>query len=85
NQPTVAALADYLRGQGGQGDSPLVRISDKVQGPTRIFVHDGSGTLAPYRALFAALGEDAPLEGLVLNDVPGYLALEPATAIRRLA
>lgn len=85
NQPTVAALADYLRGQGVEGDSPLVRISDKAQGPTRIFVHDGSGTLAPYRALFAALGEEAPLEGLVLNDVPAYLALEPATAIRQLA
>jgi pyochelin synthetase len=56
-----------------------------VQGPARIFVHDGSGTLAPYRALFAALGEEAPLEGLVLNDVPGYLALAPATAIRELA
>ena len=85
NQPTVAALADYLRGQGSESLSPLVRIREEAQGPARIFVHDGSGTLAPYRALFAALGEEAPLEGLVLNDVPGYLALAPATAIRELA
>ncbi|RBB92189.1 hypothetical protein C3E97_034025, partial [Pseudomonas sp. MWU12-2115] len=35
NQPTVAALADYLRGQGVEGESPLVRISDTAQGPTR--------------------------------------------------
>lgn len=87
NQPTVAALADYIRQQqdDSASGSPLVRIRDEAQGLTRIFVHDGSGTLAPYRALFAALGEEAPLEGLVLNDVPGYLALAPATAIRQLA
>ncbi|WP_261748672.1 non-ribosomal peptide synthetase [Pseudomonas citronellolis] len=84
NQPTVAALADFVRARDElRPGSPLVSIREQAAGHKRIFVHDGSGTLAPYRALFGALEGGA--DGLVLADVAGYLALEPEQAIRRLA
>ncbi|MBB5078728.1 non-ribosomal peptide synthetase [Nonomuraea endophytica] len=90
NQPTVAALAVHLREEredqerGTTAASPLVRLAEG-SGATRVLVHDGSGTLAPYRALIRELGDGAPLVGLAVADLAGYLELDPATAVGTLA
>ncbi|WP_327585115.1 amino acid adenylation domain-containing protein [Nonomuraea sp. NBC_00507] len=91
NQPTVAALAAHLRqaredrarGQSRTQASPLVHLAGG-EGPTRVLVHDGTGTLTPYRALTRELS-GGPLIGLVVNDAERYLELEPATAVETLA
>ncbi|MFI6532114.1 amino acid adenylation domain-containing protein [Nonomuraea sp. NPDC050547] len=90
NQPTVAALAVHLREEqedrerGTTAASPLVRLAEG-SGATRVLVHDGSGTLAPYRALIRELGDGAPLVGVAVADLAGYLELDPATAVGTLA
>ncbi|MEV4579791.1 amino acid adenylation domain-containing protein [Nonomuraea jabiensis] len=93
NQPTVAALAAHLRqarddreqGLPRTPASPLVRLSgDGGDGPVRVLLHDGTGTLTPYRALVPELS-GAPLLGLVINDAERYLELDPAQAVESLA
>ncbi|MFI6479317.1 amino acid adenylation domain-containing protein [Nonomuraea sp. NPDC050663] len=91
NQPTVAALAAHLRQAGedraagrtrGRAGS-LVRLSEG-DGPARVLVHDGTGTLTPYRALIRELaGTD--LYGLAIDDAELYLELDPAEAASTLA
>lgn len=89
NQPTIAALAQVLRPletsspQAATLTPTLVPIKTSATGPRRIFVHDGSGTLSPYRALFAEL--DGHIEGVALPSVEAYLALDPDHAIHQLA
>ncbi|MFI6294957.1 amino acid adenylation domain-containing protein [Nonomuraea sp. NPDC050790] len=94
HQPTVAALADGLRQGAGEGDgaraesTPLIPLGGDVgtDAPLRVLVHEGSGTLTPYRALsrlLAAKGE--PLAGLAITDVDAYLAEEPRGLIARRA
>ncbi|MFH8798221.1 amino acid adenylation domain-containing protein [Streptomyces sp. NPDC017936] len=97
NRPTVAALAEHLgatRGglaglAGAAPASPLVRISDGAAGPadtaTRVLVHDGTGTLIPYRAVMAALGDRLPLAGLVVDDIEAFLKADPRTQVAELA
>ncbi|MEV6033895.1 amino acid adenylation domain-containing protein [Nonomuraea sp. NPDC052116] len=94
NQPTVAALAAHLRqarddreqGLPRTHASPLVRLSgDGTKGGSvRVLLHDGTGTLTPYRALVPELS-GTPLLGLVINDAERYLELDPAKTVESLA
>ncbi|MFI6503350.1 amino acid adenylation domain-containing protein [Nonomuraea typhae] len=91
NRPTVAALAVHLREENADRArgaaataSPLVRLHEDGVRPTRVLVHDGTGTLAPYRALIGEL-TGRPLVGVAVADTPGYLDLDPATAVETLA
>ncbi|MFC4049816.1 non-ribosomal peptide synthetase [Actinomadura syzygii] len=95
HRPTVAALAEALR-EGGDRDgaakrvdaSPLVPFAGEPDraGPLRVLVHEGSGTLAPYRALSRLLaGKGGALAGLAITDVESYLAEDPQGLIERRA
>ncbi|EST32880.1 non-ribosomal peptide synthetase [Streptomyces roseochromogenus] len=97
NRPTVAALAQHLgatRGSdpaltGAVAVSPLVRLSDGAAGApdtaTRVMVHDGTGTLVPYRAVIRELGDRLPLAGLVVDDIETFLKADPRTQVAKLA
>ncbi|WP_336213791.1 non-ribosomal peptide synthetase [Nonomuraea sp. LPB2021202275-12-8] len=79
--------------------SPLIPLGDRAEGPAslppggepagagplRVLVHEGSGTLAPYRALSRLLAKSGPLAGLAVTDVGAYLAEEPDGLIERRA
>ncbi|MFI6739554.1 amino acid adenylation domain-containing protein [Nonomuraea sp. NPDC050451] len=93
NQPTVAALAAHLRQARDEREQglprthagPLVRLSgDGGDGSVRVLLHDGTGTLTPYRALVPELS-GTPLLGLVINDAERYLELDPAQTVESLA
>lgn len=89
NQPTVAALADLLRGAGGPADDGLSLIDLRQgdgKGPTLLFVHDGSGTIVPYRSLLDRPdGDVRRILGLAIQDPAPFLAMDPACAISELA
>ncbi|MFK8845335.1 amino acid adenylation domain-containing protein [Streptomyces sp. Ac-502] len=92
NRPSVAALADRLRAArtpGGAEASPLVELAprpaDAAGAPVLVLVHDGTGTVAPYRALVQELAGRLPLAGLVVDDLDSYLAAEPGTLVGDLA
>ncbi|GCD47384.1 non-ribosomal peptide synthetase [Streptomyces paromomycinus] len=92
NRPSVAALADRLRATGAPGgakDSPLVELAprpaDAADAPVLVLVHDGTGTVAPYRALVQELAGRLPLAGLVVDDLDSYLAAAPGTLVGDLA
>lgn len=97
NRPTVAALAARLgaaRGAvpgfaGALPASPFVRISEGAAGAagtaTRVLVHDGTGTLIPYRAVIRELRDRLPLAGLVVDDIEGFLKADPRTQVAELA
>ncbi|CAM3691288.1 Phenyloxazoline synthase MbtB [Vibrio aerogenes CECT 7868] len=90
SKPTVAHIAGLLthleagseHGQAHQVTvSPLVHLAGVTtpsgKGMTRILVHDGSGTLAPYRevisAIQAAMTPEDSLFGLTLTDNEHFL------------
>ncbi|SHO57790.1 non-ribosomal peptide synthetase [Vibrio quintilis] len=90
SKPTVAHIAKLLahieagaesENEGCVEVSPLVHLAGAAtpseQGVTRILVHDGSGTLAPYReviaAIQAAMREEDSLFGLTLTDNAQFL------------
>lgn len=91
NQPTVAALAAHLRqarddrdrGRPAAPAGPLIRLAGG-EGPARVLLHDGTGTLTPYRALVPELS-GSPLLGLAINDAQRYLELAPEEAVDALA
>ncbi|MBB5077428.1 non-ribosomal peptide synthetase [Nonomuraea endophytica] len=94
HQPTVAALADGLRHGGADEDgvraesTPLIPLGGDPpgDGPLRVLVHEGSGTLTPYRALSRLLAaKGGPLAGLAITDVDAYLAEDPRGLIARRA
>ncbi|AGP53603.1 non-ribosomal peptide synthetase [Streptomyces rapamycinicus] len=94
NRPTVAALADRLRAAEapaglGAEPSPLVELAPRPDGaadaPVLVLVHDGTGTVAPYRALIQELSGRLPVLGLVVDDLDSYLAAAPATLVGDLA
>ncbi|MFD9895040.1 amino acid adenylation domain-containing protein [Amycolatopsis sp. NPDC059027] len=88
NQPTIAATAAYLSrgsGQDATTTGSLIRINDVAGGTAMVFVHDGAGTIAPYRALLDALGDHGPSLGLALADIEPFLAADPGDLIKRLA
>jgi pyochelin synthetase len=101
--PTVADAAAALRRGLAPDDaadgshettaarSPLVVLAPARRPDARLHVvlHDGSGTLAPYRALLPLL-IDAPersgeIVGLTVPDAATYLARDPAELIASLA
>ncbi|MFD8012189.1 amino acid adenylation domain-containing protein [Streptomyces sp. NPDC058955] len=84
DRPTVAGLAEWLTSLAGtaaatpdpaerEPSTALVPLAGGGQGPTRILVHDGTGSLAAYHELVDALGADGTLLGLALpgDDGPG--------------
>ncbi|BBG02546.1 MULTISPECIES: non-ribosomal peptide synthetase [Pseudonocardia] len=77
-------------GTGAAGpDSPLVELhAGRPGGTITVLVHDGSGGLAPYRELLAALTVDAPharVLGLSVPDTGRYLGRDPSSLIVGLA
>lgn len=92
--PTVAGIADHLRAHlssGGSGSGTATKVSPLVvlrDGPkdseATIFVHDGSGTLAPYRQLLNRLPR-GPLLGLSVIEAAPYLDLDPTKLQEQLA
>ncbi|MFI6403196.1 amino acid adenylation domain-containing protein [Streptomyces sp. NPDC050548] len=89
NRPTVATLAERLRGGAAGSASPLVEIDagppEAGDVPALVLVHDGTGTIDPYRALIQELSGRTPIVGLVVDDLDAYLAADPATVIGELA
>ncbi|MCL6296872.1 non-ribosomal peptide synthetase [Streptomyces kronopolitis] len=96
--PTVAGLAGRLTtrpdpGTGtdgrtvGRADrrSALFELGRGGTGPLRLLVHEGLGTLAPYRPLIKELAADGPLVGLAVPDSNGYLELAPHRLVEDLA
>ncbi|MDV7784493.1 thioesterase domain-containing protein, partial [Pseudomonas aeruginosa] len=60
--------------EGAVALDPLVRLVPG-EGVPRVLVHEGLGTLLPYRPLLRALGEGRPLLGLAVHDSDAYLAI----------
>ncbi|GAA2014556.1 non-ribosomal peptide synthetase [Nocardiopsis rhodophaea] len=93
NQPTIADLAEYIRQYqpaeqatvNAAALSPLVPLNDASEGTVRVLVHEGIGTMAPYRTLARELSGHGPLAGLAVNDMHGYLSMDPGQLISRLA
>jgi pyochelin synthetase len=98
HQPTVAALAEYLRGldeaPAGTAPAPAGPASPVVAlngsgGTATVLVHAGVGTIMPYRALITEIRRRAAgatrLVGLEVPDLDGFLDADPAGLIDRLA
>ncbi|MFI0899077.1 amino acid adenylation domain-containing protein [Streptomyces sp. NPDC020983] len=97
-QPTVAALANYLRGAAADPRVPEPRADDSrsapallldgpAVGPVTVLVHDGSGTLLPYQALleeFRRRPAGGRLLGVEATSPERYLGSDPARLIHRL-
>ncbi|MEU3071457.1 amino acid adenylation domain-containing protein [Streptomyces sp. NPDC006906] len=94
--PTVAGLAGRLTAPAGSGGAParsaegadrrsaLVDLGGGGAGPLRLLVHEGLGTLAPYRPLIRELTADGPLLGLAVPDSDDYLELAPHRLVEDL-
>ncbi|KRE88751.1 hypothetical protein ASG87_09285 [Frateuria sp. Soil773] len=97
--PTVAAIAAHLRARPGDAADGAPRVAPSPLLPlapargdsdlVHVVLHDGSGTLAPYRALLPLLA-DAPgrrgeIVGITVPDASDYLAREPERLIAELA
>ncbi|WKX74122.1 methyltransferase [Streptomyces sp. XD-27] len=101
NQPTVEALARFLRarqqsdesgtGPGGRrsdgSNAVLVPFSSGGDGPLRVIFHAGLGTMDCFRPLAKELvaQELGPVLGIVVDDTARYCALDPAEVIERAA
>ncbi|MEV7230825.1 amino acid adenylation domain-containing protein [Polymorphospora sp. NPDC051019] len=99
-QPTIAALAGYLRSVTAsdtsddasdtpQRTSPLVRLHGSGSDPVTVLVHAGTGTVMPYRAVITELRRRSAGTGTVVGlEVPHlrtYLDAEPGGLIERIA
>ncbi|MGW8380601.1 amino acid adenylation domain-containing protein [Streptomyces sp. ODS28] len=71
-----SALVDL----GGSGSD-----SGPDSGPVRLLVHEGLGTLAPYRPLISRLAAQGPLVGLAVADSERYLDLPAERLVEDLA
>ncbi|MGW2383427.1 amino acid adenylation domain-containing protein [Streptomyces sp. NPDC001658] len=91
NRPTVADLARHLRGtdapEAGAGEaSVLLPLGDAPDGTVlHVLVHEGIGTMAPYRDLAGRLGAYGPLVGLAVGDVEACTQIPPQEFVERLA
>jgi pyochelin synthetase len=65
--------------------SALVGLGGSGQGPVRVLVHEGLGTLAPLRALARELSAHGPVAGFAVPNAESYLALPADTIIEELA
>ena len=50
-----------------------------------MLVHDGGGTISRYQAQIEHLTRTGPVVGLEVGDAEGYLAVEPALLVERMA
>ncbi|WP_456025343.1 amino acid adenylation domain-containing protein [Pseudomonas capeferrum] len=73
---TAAPVPDTRRAPLG-GRLRVDALTELVggEGTARVLVHEGLGTLMPYRALIAELAGSGPLLGLAVNDSDDYLRL----------
>ncbi|MBV6697770.1 non-ribosomal peptide synthetase [Kitasatospora aureofaciens] len=99
NQPTIAELAAFLRGNapsesaqltGRRSESSnavLVPFSTGGDGRLRVLFHAGLGTMECYRPLAKELvAQDlGPVLGIVIDDTDHYCSLDPAEVIERAA
>ncbi|MFG2910074.1 amino acid adenylation domain-containing protein [Kitasatospora sp. NPDC048286] len=90
NRPTVAETAAYLAARDGDREtSSLVRIGESAPAgtddPTMVLVHDGTGTLIPYRSVIRELTGKRPLVGLVVDDLSTFLTTDPGSQVAELA
>ncbi|WP_188186662.1 non-ribosomal peptide synthetase [Nonomuraea sp. SYSU D8015] len=89
-RPTVAAMAAFLRARPGDAAaeySPLITLNEG-EGVPVVLVHEGTGSLAPYRGLVTALTAATPglrLLGLEPGHAGGYAGLDADGLIERLA
>lgn len=97
--PTVAAIAAALRKGAGIGagvtgrvaESPLLSLAParRPDDTVHVLLHDGSGTLAPYRALLPLLrgngARKGEIVGLTVPDARTYLERDPGRLIQDLA
>ncbi|OEV05742.1 non-ribosomal peptide synthetase [Streptomyces oceani] len=94
-QPTVAGIAAALRprtvAQATLEPTPASSALTRLGGPdsedVRVLVHDGSGTLAPYRPLISAIreGTSMSLVGVELPDWKEYIDADTSGLVERLA
>ncbi|MTK03951.1 amino acid adenylation domain-containing protein [Micromonospora sp. CP22] len=93
DEPTVAGLATRLVAETTPAPavaeparrSALVPLGGSAQGPVRLLVHDGTGSLTALRALAAGLGASGPVFGLVAPDDAVSADSDPATLVEQLA
>ncbi|GAA2136225.1 non-ribosomal peptide synthetase [Kitasatospora kazusensis] len=94
-RPTVAALAGFLRGGPAAAPqaepdgppAPTRLLAGRTDAPTTVLVHDGTGTLLPYRALleeYRRRPAAGPVVGLEAGSPGRYLDSDPALLIGRL-
>ncbi|WP_256351025.1 thioesterase domain-containing protein, partial [Pseudomonas veronii] len=62
---------------GGRGRVDALTELAAGEGTARVLVHEGLGTLLPYRGLIAELAGSGPLLGLAVHDSGDYLSLPP--------
>ena len=72
--PAQTGMSRAPLAEGAVALDPLVRLVPG-EGVPRVLVHEGLGTLLPYRPLLRALGEGRPLLGLAVHDSDAYLAI----------
>jgi pyochelin synthetase len=88
---TVAAFAarfenaESAEAEAATHDSPLINLGPLSAAPSCVLVHDGSGTLASYRALLDTEFGAQPLSGLAVANSLAHLDLAPAVLIERMA
>jgi amino acid adenylation domain-containing protein len=72
-EPTIAALAAYLRAPRVERAGPLVTLAGTAGAPVVVLVAALGGTLAPYGALVERLRDRACVYGLVPEDGQGLI------------
>ncbi|RWA29594.1 non-ribosomal peptide synthetase [Pseudomonas veronii] len=76
--PAVVPSTDTRRAPlGGRGRVDALTELAAGEGTARVLVHEGLGTLLPYRGLIAELAGSGPLLGLAVHDSDDYLSLPP--------
>ncbi|MFL1549805.1 amino acid adenylation domain-containing protein [Pseudomonas sp. D47] len=76
--PTAPATLDTRRAPLG-GRRRVDALTELIggEGTAHVLVHEGLGTLLPYRGLIAELADSGPLLGLAVHDSDDYLSLPP--------
>lgn len=92
-RPTVAGVAELLRagpaagpatGPAGLRRSLADLGGTGTDGPTYVLVHEGSGTLAPYRDLASRVTAGGRVLGLEVSDMAEFLAANPDRLVEEL-
>ncbi|MFC0104864.1 non-ribosomal peptide synthetase [Kibdelosporangium aridum] len=90
HQPTIADLATYLRGldqpaQEAVATSPIIQLGGSGDATVTVLVHEGIGTMSPYRELADQLAARGPVIGLGVTDVQSYLDIPVDVVVARRA